>query len=88
MYSVRLQRVLMSWWWFWPCFIAAYPASFDLVSVEDAASSFQLADRAGFNYVHMRQWEGFEKSLANPWTPGNPDGVQVVRPAITGPFLT
>jgi hypothetical protein len=88
MYSVRLQRVLMSWWWFWPCFIAAYPASFDLVSVEDAASSFQLADRAedatssfqladraGFNYVHMRQWEGFEKSLANPWTPGNPDGV-------------
>jgi hypothetical protein len=37
-----------------------------VVSAEDAASAFQLADRAGHNYVHMPQWESFEKSLANP----------------------
>ncbi|KAL1843051.1 hypothetical protein VTJ49DRAFT_3186 [Mycothermus thermophilus] len=44
-------------------------------SAKDAASSFQIADRAGHNFVHMRQWEGFEKSLANPWTPETPDGL-------------
>ncbi|KAL2259214.1 hypothetical protein VTK26DRAFT_7184 [Humicola hyalothermophila] len=45
------------------------------VSTEDVASSFQLADRAAHNFVHMRQWEGFEKSLANPWTLDCPEGV-------------
>ncbi|KAL2267249.1 hypothetical protein VTJ83DRAFT_4526 [Remersonia thermophila] len=44
-------------------------------SAKDAASSFHIADRAGHNFVHMRQWEGFEKSLANPWTPDTPDGL-------------
>lgn len=46
-------------------------------SAEMVMSSFQLADRAARNYVHMRQWEGFEKSLANPWTLECPEGVQV-----------
>ena len=44
------------------------------MSAEDAASAFQLAYRAGHNYVYQRQWETFEKSLANPWTPDHPDG--------------
>jgi hypothetical protein len=46
-----------------------------VVGSAQVASSFQLADRAAHNYVHMRQWEGFEKSLANPWTLECPDGV-------------
>ena len=46
-----------------------------VVGSAEVASSFQLADRAAHNYVHMRQWEGFEKSLANPWTLESPDGV-------------
>ena len=46
-----------------------------VMSTEDAASAFQLANRAGHNYVHLRQWEFFEKSLVNPWTADCPDGV-------------
>ena len=45
------------------------------MTTEDAISSFQLSHRGGHNYVHVRQWASFEKSLGNPWTPENPDGV-------------
>ncbi len=44
-------------------------------SVKDVAASFHIADRAAYNYVHMRQWEFFEQALANPWTPECPEGV-------------
>ncbi|AEO60892.1 hypothetical protein MYCTH_2310609, partial [Thermothelomyces thermophilus ATCC 42464] len=49
----------------------------EATSAEDVAASFHLANRAGYNYVHLRQWELFEKSLANLWTPDHPDGVSV-----------
>jgi len=45
------------------------------MSAEDVASSFLIAERAAHNYVHMRQWEFFEKSLTNPWTSDCPEGV-------------
>ncbi|KAL2164912.1 hypothetical protein VTH06DRAFT_208 [Thermothelomyces fergusii] len=45
------------------------------MSAEDAAACFQLANRAGYNYVHMRQWTLLERSLADPWTPDHPDGL-------------
>lgn len=48
------------------------------LSVAEVATSFELANRASHNYVHMRQWEAFEKSLADPWTPDRLDGVQVM----------
>lgn len=47
----------------------------DPTSAEEVASSFHISERAGHNYVHMRQWEFFEKSLANPWTSECPEGV-------------
>jgi len=47
----------------------------DAMSAEDVASSFLIAERAAHNYVHMRQWEFFEKSLTNPWTSDCPEGV-------------
>ncbi|KAL2190426.1 hypothetical protein L209DRAFT_178537 [Thermothelomyces heterothallicus CBS 203.75] len=49
----------------------------EATSAEEVAASFHPANRAGYNYVHLRQWELVEKSLANPWTPDHPDGVSV-----------
>ncbi|KAJ4289459.1 hypothetical protein N0V88_006940 [Collariella sp. IMI 366227] len=40
----------------------------ETMSAKNVASTFHIADRASHNFLHMRQWEGFEKSLGNPWT--------------------
>ncbi|KAK4189482.1 putative 1-aminocyclopropane-1-carboxylate synthase [Podospora australis] len=48
-----------------------------MASVDERAveQKFGLSSRGAHNHLHKRAWEFFEKCLATPWTPENPDGV-------------
>lgn len=47
------------------------------ITIEGVASSFQISARAADNYINLRDWEAFEKTLVNPWTLESPEGVYV-----------
>jgi hypothetical protein len=51
------------------------PASFQQHDrVQAVMSEKHLSRRGGYNSIHRDIWGAREKSMANPWSPSNPDG--------------
>ncbi|KAI0107237.1 pyridoxal phosphate-dependent transferase [Nemania sp. FL0031] len=53
------------------------PTRFDTIG--DIIGRYWVLRRGGFNCVYRDEWGSRERSMANPWSPNNPDGVVILR---------